>query len=235
MSTRFFAGVVGAALLASAPLGAQVANGGFEAPVVPVGSFMLFNAGSSFAGWSVTGARGNIGITSTTFNQFGFSFPAHSGAQWLDLTGLSSNQPIGVQQTVTTVPGTLYDLSFWVGNISNPGGAFGTSSTVNVFVNGVALAPATNSGGVGTTTLDWQQFARSFTATGTSTTIALINGDPATDNSNGLDDVLLTVGTQPPPTTTPEPGAALLLATGLVPLGVVLRSRRRRVRRTTAR
>jgi hypothetical protein len=207
-------------LLTSAPLPAQlVANGGFELPLVPVGGFTLFNSGGSFTGWSVVGAPGNVGIASTTFTQFGFAFPAQSGNQWLDLTGLSSNRATGVQQTVTTVPGTLYDLSFWVGNIS--GGIFGTASTVNVFVNGSALAPATNSSVVGTNTLTWQRFTRSFSATGPSTTLAFINGDPAADNSNGLDSVALTLGT----TTVPEPGSLGLVAVGL--MGLVPRLRRR--------
>jgi hypothetical protein len=43
---------------------------------------------------------------------------------------------------------------------------YGTSSTVNLLVNRTPLAAAINAGGAGTTRQAWQQFMRSFAATG---------------------------------------------------------------------
>jgi hypothetical protein len=43
----------------------------------------------------------------------------------------------GVQQTVATVAGTQYNLSFWVGNTYAPGGVYGTTSTVDVLLGGI--------------------------------------------------------------------------------------------------
>ena len=81
------------------------------------------------------GAAGDVGVVSQTFAQNGFTFPSKSGAQWLDLTG-TSQTATGVAQTVTTEPHTPYTISFAVGNVVNPGGIFGTTSTVDVLVDG---------------------------------------------------------------------------------------------------
>ena len=67
--------------------------------------------------------------------------------QWLDLTGGTSNQQVGVAQSVKTRPGASYRLSFAVGNVVDPAGVFGTSSTVNVLVNGYKVLAATNKRG----------------------------------------------------------------------------------------
>ena len=87
-----------------------IVNGSFEVPVVAVGGSATFTAASPPTNWSVVGA-GSIAIVSGSFTQSGFSFPAQDGVQWLDLTGISSNQPIRIQQVVATVPGTTYDLA----------------------------------------------------------------------------------------------------------------------------
>jgi len=194
-----------------------VANGSFETPTVPVGGFTTFASGSNaITDWTVVGPSGSsVAIVSGTFTQFGFTFPAQDGVQWLDLTGLNSNTTDGVQQTVATTPGALYDLSFFVGNISNPGGLFGTTSTVGVQINGGPVVSFTNSGGVGSTSLVWQQFTLPFTATAATTSITFINQDSSGDYNNGLDNVSLTLGQS----TVPDSSSTLLLlGTGLLGL-----------------
>jgi hypothetical protein len=194
-----------------------IVNNSFEDPVVAVGGARIFAAASTPPlGWSVVGP-GSLAIIGGGFTQFGFSFPAQDGVQWLDLTGISSNQPIGIQQVVATVPGTTYDLSFWVGNVV---GFISTASTstVNLFIDGILALAATNT--QGGTTLDWQRFTTSFTATGATTTLAFFNGDPRTDESNGLDNIVLTVHGATDGTV-PQPAALLLLAAGLAGLAAV--------------
>jgi hypothetical protein len=110
----------------------------------------------------------------------------------MDLTG-TSNTATGVEQTVTTTPGTYYTLSFWVGNIVNPGGIFGTTSTVNVLIDGTQALVAENDDGTGSTTLHWKQFSLELTATSAATTLSFINGDPSSDTSNFVDNVILAV------------------------------------------
>ena len=186
-------GVVGALLLAATATAAPanlIKDGGFESPVVPVGGFTVFSTGQKFSKWTVTGAPGSVGIVSGTFSQNGYTFPARSGAQWIDLTGLSQTAT-GVSQTVATTSGTSYTLTFSVGNASNPGGIFGTVSTVNVLVDGTLEMTAVNHKGMGTTTQAWKKFTLTFSAAGPATTISFINEDPSNDTQNGLDAVKL--------------------------------------------
>jgi hypothetical protein len=176
------------ALLEASPAGATtgglIKNGSFEKPAVGSGSYQTFSTGQTFKHWTVVGASGNVAIVSGTFAQNGFSFPAEDGQQWLDLTGVS-NSPTGVQEAVKTVAGATYTLTFWVGNVYDPGGIFGTTSTVNVLVDGSTVAIDTNSQ-QGTTQV-WQKFKVHFTAASATTQVGLLNGDPSNDTNNGLD------------------------------------------------
>jgi hypothetical protein len=167
-----------------------IKNGSFETPVVPAGNFELFSTGKTFTGWRVVGAKGNVAPISGKYQGDGITFNAETGAQWLDLTGLS-NTATGVAQTVATKPGAKYHLTFWVGNVYDPGRIFGVSSTVKVYVNGVRKLIATNSLHPGNHKQAWKEFALTIKATSSRTTISFINGDPRTDDSNGLDGVRL--------------------------------------------
>ena len=191
-----------------------ILNGSFETPTVPTGNFMNFPVGSaSLQDWSVFGPSGTVvSIVSGAFSQNGVSFPAEDGNQWLDLTGDNSNSTEGVSQTAATTVGDQYQLSYWIGNTTG-GGIFGTTSTVKVTLNGTPAFSDTNSN-VSPTTLNWEQFTHTFVATGTSTTLGFQNGDPAGDNSNGLDVVLIDLGPAPPPSI-PEPASLGLLAMGI--------------------
>ncbi|HLY17145.1 MAG TPA: DUF642 domain-containing protein [Bryobacteraceae bacterium] len=183
----------GAPLLTHSAYGAKlIRNGGFEKPAVSAGSYQVYSEGETFTAWKVVGAAGNVAIVSGTFEQDGFTFPAVAGSQWLDLTG-NSNTVTGVQQTVPTTAGTAYTLTFYVGNIYDPGGIFGTTSTVNVLVNGTQVYTATNTKGNGLAKQVWQKFTTTITAVSAHTTIAFMNGDPSNDTSNGLDQVSLVV------------------------------------------
>jgi hypothetical protein len=199
-----------------------ITNGSFETPVVPTGFFTNFFSGSTgITGWTVVGREASI-VSNTYFSECCI-FPAEDGKQWLDLTGDVSNTVEGVQQTVATTAGTQYDLSFWVGNIFDPGGIYGTTSTVDVRLgglNGTLLGAFTNSSTTKGTQV-WEQFSTSFMATGSSTTLDFLNADPITDNSNGLDNVVLTAaGTS----AVPEPAMLPLLGIGIA--GLVLLRRR---------
>jgi len=175
-----------------------IKNGSFEKPVAPSGSYELFAESQKFGGWTVVGASGNVTLVSGTFTQNGFTFPAAGGIQWLDLTG-NSNTATGVQQVVATTPGTAYTLTFYVGNVYDPGGIFGVTSTVNVYVNNALVFTATNSRGAGQTKEVWQKFTTTITASSAQTTIGFLNGDPGSDTCNGLDLVSLVAQADEPP------------------------------------
>jgi transposase len=166
-----------------------IVNGSFEKPVVAAGGFREFGAGQGFAGWRVVGARGRVAVVSGRYLGGGITFNARTGAQWMDLTGDESNTATGVAQSFTSIPGRKYHLTFWVGNVYDPGGIFGVSSAVKVYVNGVRKLTAVNSLHPAGHRQAWKKFTLAITATSGRTTISFINGDPRTDNSNGLDGV----------------------------------------------
>ncbi len=203
----------------------SILDGGFEVPVEKSGAYQLFSPGQSIPSatndWSVVGAAGNVAVISGDYvypdpAHPNITFPAQEGTQWLDLTGLS-NTATGVQQSVPTTIGQTYTLSFWVGNVNSPD-LFGSNSTVDVFIDNapVPVLIAENSS-TNATTLVWEQFSHSFVATSSSTTIEFLNGDPSTDNSNGLDNVTLTATTPLP--SVAASGALLLSVLGAGALG----------------
>jgi hypothetical protein len=119
-------------------------NGSFETPIVEAGKFTRFSGGSSsITGWTVVGPEASI--VNSTFTSWLIQFPASDGSQWLDLTGFFSRAVEGVEQTVPTVAGNAYRLSFEVGNVFDPRGIYGTTSTVAVMVNDMLLGTFTNS------------------------------------------------------------------------------------------
>src|SRR3974377_1194712 len=97
---------------------ATILNGSFETTVPAVGNAAcdIFTSGStSITGWTVVGPPGTaLGVFPQYFVQSGISVLAENGSNWLDLTGLNSNNAEGVQQAVATTIGDSYTLSFWV-------------------------------------------------------------------------------------------------------------------------
>ena len=197
------------------PKGNLIVNGGFEEPVVRQGGYVTYQPGQSFPGWQVIGPSGGVSPISGNYTSAGVRFVAQEGQQWLDLTGPSASSGAGIQQTVRTTPGKVYDLAFWVGNVA--AGGFGTVSTVEVFVDGQSLGLARNDQTV-PGQQGWGLFKMRVTATGTATTLAFVNRDPRNDNSNGLDAVSFVParakGATPEamPTTAPSPATATAAA-----------------------
>ena len=203
-----------------------ITNGSFESPTVPLAGYTDYASGSTtIPNWTVVGAAGGVSIVSGTDSLNGVTFPAQDGVQYLDLTGDGTNSVEGVQQTITTTPGTNYTIAFWVGNVDNPGEGDGTTSTVNVNLgglNGTLLFSATNSM-TNSTTQTWQLFTTSFTASASTTTIDFLNGDPGSDNTNGLDNVSVNATSA-----APEPGTLSFFAIASA-VAVARRLRRKRV------
>jgi hypothetical protein len=169
----------------SAFAGNLVKDGSFEKPVVPDGSFSSFNTGDSFGKWTVVGdPNGSVAIISHDFT-YCVALPAKKGIQFLDLTGYSDSAT-GVQQSIKTTVGSTYAVTFYVGNIVGSGNC-GTTSTVNLVIDGVQVGSFTNKKDGGQ--MVWKKFSTQFTAQNTTTTIAFINGDPVDDTADGLDAV----------------------------------------------
>ena len=188
MRKTCFIGMIAAIGCAAAPAFAAnlIKNGSFETPAPPPGGYTDYAPGQKIGAWIVVGNH-NVTISSTTEVNDGVTLDAKKGAAFADLTGnCDCGDPTsGVAQTVKTVPGTTYALTFWVGNCDIPG--HGTTSTVNVYVGSTLLIAAKNTRGKGSTKQVWQKFSTSFVASAATTTLGFLNGDPDGDEQNGLD------------------------------------------------
>ena len=195
LAASLFAPAVASASRVSGQSANLITNGSFEQPVVAVGGYQLFSVGQSFTGWQVVGTPGaNVAPISGSFTQNGFTFPARTGKQWVDMTGTSDtngNAGAGLAQTVKTVRGQRYQVKFSVGNVIDPG-IFGATSTIKVSVNGRHILTAVNSEGSGSKSQVWKDFSVTFQATTTASTIAFFNADNFKDTSNGFDAVAVT-------------------------------------------
>lgn len=200
---------------------------GFEAPVVnhtgPSGSsggYDNYATGASIAGvWTVVGPAGRsdaVSVVTTNFSQNFITFPAQSGNQWADLAGQDSNGTEGVKTTIAGLLGQTYTVSFWVGNVVDPAHVFGTSTTVNLLVDGVQVFSAVNTDGTGQATQVWRQFTYQGVAATNSTTFTFLSGDPSNDFSSGFDNVVISTVNG-----VPEPSTWAMMILGLAVVGVM--------------
>ena len=221
------AAVAAAVLVASAAPPACAAvnlivNGGFETPATPTGSFTTYGGGANLGGWTVTGTNRSAAVQtlSNTYAEGPLTFNSFAGQAALDLSGQNNAGPTsGVFQTVETVVGQRYDLSFWVGNAAGgAGGNYKLPSTVNLQINDAPVSPFTNSD-VTLNGVNWRLFTTTFWAASDHTSIGFFNGTPLGDAYTGLDNVRLVAGI-------PEPQSWALMILGFGGVGAMLRSRR---------
>lgn len=193
-------------------------NGSFETPLVTGngGFFNVHGVGStSLTGWTIV--TDEI-AQSITFNAFGAMVTAQDGNNFLDLTGRNDGQNRwgGITQTVATVAGATYRLSFWLGNYD-----FQTTTTSVLAQAGgenaiFSLAPP--SGGP---RFNWENHSLDFLATGASTAITL-SGQSGFFYT-GLDDV--SVEFVSGPSGVPEPANWALMIAGFGLTGAAIRRR----------
>ena len=219
------------AIATSSLFGANILlNPGFEN--LPLGStFNVLDAGNTtdLPAWTVTGTSCHTINNCVLVLRSDYTEPSnvgtilfqpHGGNQSIDLTGGGNTGDGGVEQIVNLTVGTLYNLSFWLGNQDDRASNYTAPSQVQVFVNGVSQGIFTNSSSTNNQ-LNWAQFSLSFTPTVTSNTIRFQNATASSDSEAGLDDVSLDVAGS----AVPEPSSVILAASALCVLGLVVRSR----------
>jgi hypothetical protein len=208
--------------LSSVSFGANlITNGGFETPVVGSGGNMQFLSGSSgLTGWTIGGTDVYLLDTGFTFN--GVTFNSHSGNQALDITGVGNSGANTISQTIATVIGTSYTLSFWLGNAHGTIPAYSLASSVSLSVTGLGNMAFTNAA-ITLNAVNWALQTLTFTASSSSTTLTFTNTTPTADGYAGLDDITLDA--------VPDAGSSLLLL-GLVVLGLFGAARVPRLSRT---
>ncbi len=173
-------------------------------------------------GWTVINNNGTT--TNDGFNvgwlgngSFGVSTPF--GTDFIDLTGDTDTAPFdGVEQTISTVAGQSYALTFDLG--VEPGSPV-QAGPISVDASaGSSSTTFTDDGTSGTTTADgtvWTGETLDFTAASTSTVISII-GETGTDFI-GVDNVSVNASSA-----VPEPGSGWLLL-GAMPLAYLIRKR----------
>jgi len=184
--------LVGAAVQASAAN--IVADPGFEDGIAS--SY----TGAMGDGWVVTAGTGAIcNVSGAGCGNVG---PAHTGTQMAFLDW--SNTLNTTTQTLTTVVGQSYTISYWVldqqANLLNV--TFGSSTLFN---------------GTAPTIGDYVQFTFNATATSTSTVLAFSGQRTTGRGGSLLDDVSVSAA--------PEPATCLLTSVALIGLGALRRRR----------
>jgi hypothetical protein len=188
MNRRFLTGSLALLTLA---IGAQassiVGDGGFETPAVVGGSTAYTtNLGDGF--WNVT--HGGIQIENTATGE---GAVPHSGNQFAYLDYL--NSPNTLSQTLTTVIGLSYLVSYWVAD-NDPNSLVVNFGDQNLFTG---FAPT---GGVGSAA-DYVNAMSNVTADSISTNLTFTGQWLGGDGDYGtiLDDVSVTASSTPEPTT----------------------------------
>ncbi|MFZ5549396.1 MAG: beta strand repeat-containing protein, partial [Pseudomonadota bacterium] len=175
-----------------------------QAVLNPDGTSTSINQ-TTLAGWTrITSPDSYAGGTNvfelwsngdTMQNQAGNQTPVTAGtgngSNWLELNNASSNvQTLGIERTVTTTAGYVYDLSLdYAGRLG-----FGQDFTrITVLVDGVVVA--SYAGTSGQNALNWENLHFSFVGNGGSQNIQIIT-DATQFNANGrgamIDDITLT-------------------------------------------
>ena len=177
------------------------------------GDFVAGNAGFVFSG--------NVGIfTSADYDSCCATGTTGTG-NFSAFGGADGSDDGQITQTIITVPGQEYLLSFQYGAFSSPAGR-GTQS-LTVFAGDLDTTVIS-----GASDRDLSQvlanYQYEFLATGDTTTLTFADASTVTSSIDGFLD---TIDVEKSPSPTPEPSSLLLFGTGVLGLSALCRTRMR--------
>jgi Protein of unknown function (DUF642)/PEP-CTERM motif len=216
----------GSAMAAATAHAAAITNGSFETDGPSLNNAFSPGIGSTeITGWTVINNDGSTtdnGRNVLWIGNGGFGLFTPFGTSFIDLTGTSDSTPFdGLTQTVSTVAGQSYKLTFDLG-AQGTTGAFG--GPISVMASAGATSGTFLDSGVstpGSTTINgtvWTPETLAFTATSASTAISFV-GETGIQFI-GLDNVSLG-------SSVPEPASWAMLLVGFGGLGAVMRAQRK--------
>jgi hypothetical protein len=175
-------------------------------------------------GWTVDGNFGNglLNLVNNNYNEDWANpgmlhFYAQDGNQSIDLTGTGDQGDNGISQTVSTVAGQRYLLTFYVGHADDHYiVSYSGPTTVGLKINGIEVGTFVNNADT-LNQINWTQNSYDFLANSNITTISFYTRN--TNNYAGLDNVSLEPN--------PEPGTFWMMG-GAVFLSVLLTRKVRR-------
>jgi hypothetical protein len=178
------------------------------------GWLLVGKGGVDSGGFPIPGAPATVLLLGKDYNepddatQGTLHFHPQHGLQSLDLTG-EGNQGTtnGIKQSVATLAGKNYVLTFWVGHQYSlaPGYRNGPGA-VGLYLDGQSVGSFANSRDT-FEDVTWMPFQYAFTASGPHTVITFLNDTPVGNNYAGLDNVSLVA--------VPEPASLVLIVLGL--------------------
>jgi hypothetical protein len=161
-------------------------NGSFETPLVPAGQAYSTLSPGALPGWTIV--RGTVDVDQEWQQAPG------QGHQSLGLVG---DHPGTIEQSFTTVPGQQYLFSGW---ISHDYGAAVPEGRGDVYLNGVFFVQLYHNAPSSQTDMKWMPFSYLFRATGTTTTLRLVDVTGLSDlRGLVLDGLSVALAAAPPP------------------------------------
>lgn len=209
-----------AILAAAATTGLATAAG---ATTITNGSFEV--GPSAANGYYAELGFGNTGITGWTVGGNSIDYINPSNPYWVPEDGtraldLSGSAPGSISQTLATLAGQAYTVSFYMAG--NPDGAPLTKA-MSVDVNGAGVQNYSfdASGVTSYANLGWTLETYSFVAAGSSSVLTFTDLNTGSPYGAALDNVSISSGA------VPEPGAWALMLLGIGGVGGMLRAARR--------
>ena len=176
-----------------------ILNGDFESPSGGLGRYL--GGSTAISGWTVLG--NDVDLLTTNYSETSngmFTFNAESGLQSIDLTGNGNNGPTnGITQSIPTVTGTHYALSFYVGSALSTNGTSSyqpPGAVDGLSIDGGPIIPFT-SRPIVPGQITWTGYTYSFTATGPVSTISFLNATPLNTSLGELDNVSVVAVPEP--------------------------------------